>query len=127
MSRQKRRDTKAELLVRRELHSRGVRFRVDVKLEDGLRTRGDIVWRGIKLVVFIDGCFWHGCPLHATRPAANAAWWAAKLDANIARDRRTDAALRERGWTVLRFWEHQPAAEVADEIVERLGAQRSRR
>ena len=59
MSRQKRRDTKAEMLVRRELHARGIRFRVDVKLENGLRTRGDIVWRGLKLVVFVDGCFWH--------------------------------------------------------------------
>lgn len=127
MSRQKRRDTKAELLVRRELHSRGVRFRVDVKLEDGLRTRGDIVWRGLNLVVFVDGCFWHGCPQHATRPSANAAWWAAKLDANIARDRRTDAALRARGWTVLRFWEHQSATEVADEIVSKLEERRNRR
>lgn len=117
MSKQKRRDTRAELLVRRELHSRGTRFRVDAKPEPDLRVRGDIVWRGLKLIVFIDGCFWHGCPDHATRPAANAEWWATKLDGNIARDRRTDAELRRRGWTVLRFWEHEEPSAVADQIV----------
>ncbi|MGZ8178872.1 very short patch repair endonuclease [Williamsia sp. SKLECPSW1] len=118
MARQKRRDTTAEVEVRRELHARGLRFRVDTKVEPDLRTRGDIVWRGIRLVVFIDGCFWHSCPEHGTRPRANGAWWAAKLDANVARDRRTDAALQARGWTVLRFWEHEAATRVADLIVE---------
>lgn len=85
-----------------------------------MRTRADIAWRGLGLAVFIDGCFWHGCPEHATRPAANADWWAQKLDANIARDRRTDAALAQRGWTVRRFWEHQPPDAVADEIMVEL-------
>lgn len=125
MSRQKRRDTKAEILIRSELHARGVRFRVDVRPETDLRARGDIVWRGLRLVVFVDGCFWHGCPQHATRPTANAEWWAAKLDANVARDRRTDGELRGRGWTVLRFWEHESAESVADLIVGKIGSLRS--
>ena len=103
--------------MRRELHARGVRFRTEVKLEQDLRTKADIAWRRLKLAIFIDGCFWHGCPEHATRPAANAEWWAVKLDGNVARDRRTDAILADRGWTVLRFWEHQPPADVADCIV----------
>src|SRR6478752_732050 len=107
MKRQLRRDTKPELAVRRLLHAYGVRYRVDAKLEPGLRVRGDIVWRGRKIVVFVDGCFWHGCPVHATAPKANADWWREKLDANIARDKRTNAELIERGWKVMRFWEHE--------------------
>ncbi|MEE3851786.1 very short patch repair endonuclease [Gordonia sp. LSe1-13] len=125
MSKQKRKDTQAELLVRRALHSRGVRFRVGVRPEPALRVRGDIVWRGLKLIVFIDGCFWHGCPEHATRPRANAEWWAEKLDNNVRRDRRTDADLSDRDWHVLRFWEHEDPEDVADVICAKLGALRS--
>lgn len=117
MSRQRRKDTAPEVAVRRELHARGVRFRTDVKLEQDLRTRADLAWRRLKLAVFVDGCFWHGCPEHATRPTANADWWATKLDNNVARDRRTDAILSDRGWTVMRFWEHQLPADVADSVV----------
>ena len=69
-----------------------------------------------RVAVFVDGCFWHRCPEHATDPCANAAWWRAKLDANVARDRRNDNALRTAGWTVLRFWEHEPVSEIADDI-----------
>ncbi|MAU84676.1 MAG: very short patch repair protein [Gordonia sp.] len=127
MSRQRNKDTDPETQVRRELHARGIRFRTDVKLEKDLRTRADIAWRGAKLAIFIDGCFWHGCPEHATRPAANADWWAHKLDQNIARDRRTDATLTERGWTVRRFWEHEDAGQVANEIVELLSRLRGPR
>ncbi len=116
MSRQQRRDTQPEILVRRVLHSRGVRYRVDAVPEPGLRCKADLVWRGLRLAVFIDGCFWHGCPEHATRPKANEAWWAEKLDGNIQRDRRTDEELTSRGWTVLRFWEHEQPATVADSI-----------
>jgi len=81
-----------------------------------MRSKADIVWRGLHLAVFIDGCFWHGCPEHATRPKSNGDWWAEKLDGNVRRDRRTDAELKSRGWTVLRFWEHEDAAGVSDEI-----------
>lgn len=120
MSKQKRRDTDAELRVRKLLHARGIRFRVDSRPEPDLRVRGDIVWRGRRLVVFIDGCFWHGCPQHATRPKANAEWWASKLDENVRRDRRADQELASRGWTVLRFWEHEDPEVVADAICEKL-------
>lgn len=122
MSRQRSRDTGPEIAVRRLLHARGVRYRVDVKLEADMRTRADLAWRGLKLAVFIDGCFWHGCPEHATRPAANRDWWAKKLDANIARDRRTDDTLRRRGWIVRRFWEHQSPEEIADELIDEIRA-----
>lgn len=120
MSKQRRRDTQAELLVRQILHGRGVRYRVDVRPEPDYRCKADIIWRTLRLVVFIDGCFWHGCPQHATRPRANGEWWAQKLDANILRDRKTDAFLAARGWTVLRFWEHEEPAAVADAICAKL-------
>ncbi|MBJ7339762.1 very short patch repair endonuclease [Mycolicibacterium sp.] len=126
MSRQRRRDTRAELLVRQNLHSRGVRYRVDAIPEPGMRCRADLVWRGLRLAVFIDGCFWHGCPIHATRPKANEEWWAQKLDGNVLRDRRTDAKLTELGWTVLRFWEHEQPHVVADEICRVLAELRAR-
>lgn len=125
MSRQKRKDTEAEMSVRRILHARGVRYRVDVRPVPELRARGDIVWSGLRLIVFIDGCFWHGCPDHATRPRANAEWWAEKLDNNIRRDRQTNSDLDERGWTVLRFWEHENPEDVADVICAKLNTLRS--
>ncbi|WP_363114184.1 DNA mismatch endonuclease Vsr [Mycobacterium sp.] len=120
MSRQRRRDTQAELLVRGLLHARGIRFRVDARPEPDFRCKADIVWKTLHLAVFIDGCFWHGCPDHATRPRANGEWWAQKLDTNIERDRRVDTVLATRGWTVLRFWEHEEPATVADAICSQL-------
>jgi len=126
MKQQLRRDTKPEMAVRQQLHALGIRYRVDVKLEPDLRTRGDIAWHGLRLAVFIDGCFWHGCPIHATAPKANADWWREKLDANIIRDRRADDALRDRGWTVLRFWEHDAPEAIAAEISRSLEQLRSR-
>jgi DNA mismatch endonuclease (patch repair protein) len=70
------------------------------------------------VAVFIDGCFWHGCPHHGVTPKANRDWWRAKLDANRRRDADTDAHLRGIGWSPLRFWEHEPATDVAD-VIER--------
>src|SRR4051812_22101064 len=90
MSRQRRRDTAPEIALRRLLHARGLRFRVDAKPLAGLRRRADIVFTRARVAVFVDGCFWHGCPVHGTLPVANRQWWAAKLDANAARDRNTD-------------------------------------
>ncbi|WP_419179660.1 very short patch repair endonuclease [Mycolicibacterium austroafricanum] len=126
MSKQRRRDTEPELMVRRILFRRGIRYRVDAKPEPDIRCKADIVWRRLRLVVFIDGCFWHGCPVHATRPKANVDWWAQKLDGNIRRDRRIDAELAALGWTVMRFWEHEDPSLVADAICEQLTELRTR-
>lgn len=112
MRRQVRRDTKVELQIRKRLHAMGYRYRVDFRPEKSLRCRGDMVFTSRKVVVFIDGCFWHGCPIHATSPANNAAWWREKLASNVDRDRRNTAALESLGWTVMRVWEHE-APEVA--------------
>lgn len=76
----------------------------------GTRRRADLAFASARVLVFVDGCFWHGCPTHATWPKANAAWWREKIEANVRRDRDADASLRSRGWQVLRFWEHEDAA-----------------
>lgn len=117
MSRQRRRDTKAELLVRRILHARGWRYRVDEPLPlGGVRRRADMLFSRRRVAVFVDGCFWHSCPDHGTSPRSNAAWWAAKLAANRERDQDTDRRLSELGWTVLRIWEHEEPLEAAKAI-----------
>lgn len=116
MRRVRRRDTKAELLVRQAAHRRGLRYFVDRRPIPQVRSRADLVFPRIRVAVFVDGCFWHSCPIHGTTPATNADWWVAKLAGNVERDRRNDAALRAADWTVLRFWEHEDPDEVADRI-----------
>lgn len=110
------RDTEPEMEVRRALHARGLRYRVDYRLPMDRRRRADIVFTRVKVAVFIDGCFWHGCPEHATMPRTNAEYWEPKLARNKARDAEVTCLLREHGWTVLRFWEHEPSQLVVDEI-----------
>jgi DNA mismatch endonuclease (patch repair protein) len=107
MSKQRRRDTDAEMMLRRLLHARGLRYRVDRPLPGMPRRRADLTFPLHRVAVFVDGCFWHGCPEHKTEPKMNRAWWAAKLARNVERDKETDAYLRDIGWTVLRIWEHE--------------------
>ncbi len=116
MSHQRTRDTAPELQLRRALHGRGVRFRVDYPLPGMPRRRADLVFTKAHLAVFVDGCFWHGCPEHATFPHVNAEWWRAKLARNVERDRETDDALLVAGWTVLRFWEHDDMHAAAEAV-----------
>lgn len=104
------------MLLRRELHRRGLRFRVDHPLPGMPRRRADLVFTRAKIAVFVDGCFWHGCPEHATHPVANAAWWSEKLARNVERDRQTDEHLRGAGWTVLRIWEHEDPRVTAKSV-----------
>ncbi|CDR08044.1 very short patch repair endonuclease [Streptomyces iranensis] len=116
MSRQASRDTSQELAVRRLLHGDGLRYRLHVPVPGMPRRTVDIMFSKLKIAVFLDGCFWHGCPDHATSPRANAEWWRSKLDRNMERDRETTDQLHSMGWTVLRFWEHESAEEVARRI-----------
>ncbi len=120
----RRRDTSPELAVRRLLHAAGLRYRVDFAPLGGRRW-ADIVFTRRRIAVYIDGCFWHGCPQHATHPKRNADYWLPKLAHNIERDRETDAQLRAAGWTVLRFWEHEAPAAVAAQIAAAVRDQRS--
>lgn len=118
------RDTGPELAVRRLLHADGLRFRVGIRPVVGLRRTADIVFTRSKIAVFIDGCFWHGCPVHATSPKTNSGYWSPKLLRNIERDLETTAAIRAEGWRVLRFWAHENPREVADAIEEEVKARR---
>lgn len=106
--------------LRSALHRRGLRFRKHASPMPGLRCKADVVFSRQKLAVFVDGCFWHRCPEHGSEPKANAGWWKTKLDANVARDRRNDLALRSADWTVLRFWTHTPVEEMAEQIGQAL-------
>lgn len=111
LRRQRRSATKPEVELRRELHRRGMRFRVN---HAGLPGRPDVAFTRAKIAVFVDGCFWHLCPDHGTLPRNNREWWRAKLDRNVARDRAKDAALAELGWCVVHVWEHETPGEAAD-------------
>ncbi|MFE1550503.1 very short patch repair endonuclease [Streptomyces sp. NPDC058718] len=111
------RDTKPERLLRRLLHAQGLRYRVAAKPLPDLRRTADIVFRPTKVAVFVDGCYWHGCPEHYVAPKTNPGYWSEKVAGNMARDRDTDRRLAEAGWTVLRFWEHQPPEECARTIL----------
>lgn len=121
------RDTSPEVRLRRALHRRGLRFRLNRRVEPDLRATVDIVFGPARVAVLVDGCFWHRCPEHSTLPKANREWWETKLAANVERDRRTDAALAERGWRVLRVWEHEDAESAADEIAAVVRADGERR
>lgn len=112
----RRRDTAPEIAVRSRLHAMGLRYRVDWPVPGQRRRTIDIAFTRAKVAVYIDGCFWHGCPIHATKPRMNAAWWDAKLTANQARDSAVNEQLIELGWLVMRFWEHEEPAHVAAEI-----------
>lgn len=119
MQLQKTRDTKPELAVRRLLHAMGLRYRVNRAPLVGLRRRADIVFGPTRVAVFIDGCFWHGCPQHGNpRPAANSWYWPEKIAGNKARDEDTDRTLTAHGWVVIRAWEHEVPGEVAARVAE---------
>lgn len=102
-----------ERALRSELHRRGLRFRKHVSPLRRLRRGTDVIFSRQKLAIFVDGCFWHRCPEHGSEPKANAASWTTKRDANVARDSRNDHALRDAGWTVLRFWTHISVEQMA--------------
>jgi DNA mismatch endonuclease (patch repair protein) len=114
------RDTSLELGVRRALHRQGFRYRVDYAPLKGLRSRADIVFTRARIAVYLDGCFWHGCPIHGTTPTTNANYWVPKLEENRRRDGKVTKLLDENGWTVLRYWEHEDPLVIADQIAERV-------
>ncbi|MET9082733.1 very short patch repair endonuclease [Streptomyces sp. NPDC004237] len=118
------RDTTPERLIRRLVHAQGLRYRVAARPLPDLRRTADMVFRPVRVAVFIDGCYWHGCPEHYVPPKTNEGYWSDKVIRNMARDRDTDQRLIEAGWTVLRFWEHEPSAECAARITSEVSSRR---
>lgn len=114
---QARRDTSPELALRRELFAMGLRYRIQLPVPGRPRRTIDIAFPRAKVAVFVDGCFWHGCPTHSIPPKHNADWWRSKLESNRQRDSNTTALLQADGWTVLRFWEHEAPACAATVVL----------
>lgn len=112
------RDTSPEMVVRRYLHGLGFRYRVHARPIKDWNRRADILFPRAKISIFVDGCFWHGCPKHYVSPKSNREYWAAKIARNIERDIETSARLKSDGWLVIHVWEHEDLKRKADEIVD---------
>jgi DNA mismatch endonuclease (patch repair protein) len=119
------RDTRPELGVRRACHALGLRYRVCARPVRSVRRTADLVFGPARTAVFVDGCFWHGCPSHFRPPMTNRGYWAAKIAANRARDRQTDRLLAAAGWAVVRVWEHDDPAAAAARIAALVARRRS--
>ncbi|MFJ4668385.1 very short patch repair endonuclease [Kitasatospora purpeofusca] len=117
MSKQRSRDTDVEIALRRTLHAAGLRYRVHRRPLKGVRREADILFGPARVAVFVDGCFWHGCPKHATWPKNNADFWREKIEKNRTRDNDTDTRLAEAGWLSVRVWEHENPTQAAERIV----------
>jgi DNA mismatch endonuclease, patch repair protein len=121
-------NTKPELALRHALHRLGYRYRKDFRLDldGGRRVRPDIVFTARKVAVFVDGCFWHACPEHGTKPRNNEWYWSPKLQRNAERDQLNNDALTLAGWTVVRLWEHVPLDRAVETVVEAIGTRQPR-
>jgi DNA mismatch endonuclease (patch repair protein) len=112
-------DSGPEILLRRMLHGAGLRFRKEFQASSGM-PRADIAFVGPRVLVFVDGCFWHGCPKHFEQPKTNGSWWLEKIGATMERDRRQTKLLRRNGWHVIRVWEHELAPQSLGVTVGRI-------
>jgi DNA mismatch endonuclease (patch repair protein) len=116
MSTLARANTAPEVALRKALHARGLRYRVQLHVPGNRRRRIDVAFTRAGVAVMVDGCFWHGCPDHGTRPLSNREWWDWKIARNTERDRDTDQLLAQHGWTVVRVWEHEDPDEAAGRV-----------
>ena len=112
----RKRDTRPEVALRQAVHALGLRYRVACRPLETERWTADLVFTRARVAVFVDGCFWHGCPEHFSAPRTNGEYWSPKIARNRERDAITNAALREAGWTVLRIWEHEDVARAARRV-----------
>jgi DNA mismatch endonuclease (patch repair protein) len=125
MQANRRTDTKPEIRLRSALHRRGFRFRKDFRITAGeVKVRPDIVFTRRRVAVFVDGCFWHGCPDHGRTPSVNGWYWSPKLQRNADRDQRVTCALEATGWRVFRFWEHEALDDVVATVASALNEAR---
>lgn len=120
------RNNSLEVEVRKHLHALGLRFRVHYPLPGMRRRTSDVAFPGLRVAVFVDGCFWHSCPVHRSIPKTNSAYWILKLKRNEERDRDTDRHLEDLGWISLRFWSHQASDEIARAIHVAVGNRREK-
>lgn len=127
MAKVRQKGTDAEIALRRELYRRGLRYRVNYEVMKKPRRVADVAFPGLKIAIFVDGCFWHGCPEHATWPKQNAEFWRQKIEANRRRDADTNSRLLDVGWLVLRFWEHESPIEATEAVVQMVVMARERR
>jgi DNA mismatch endonuclease (patch repair protein) len=112
----RRRDTAPEMALRAVLYRMGLRYRVDRKPLPDLSRRADVVFTPARVAVYVDGCFWHGCPIHGTWPKQNAQFWREKIEANRRRDADTDRRMADAGWLVIRVWGHEDPGEAAERV-----------
>jgi len=127
MARVRRAGTDVELVLRKELYRTGLRYQVDYEVLKNPRHVADVAFPGLKIAIFVDGCFWHGCPEHATWPKQNAEFWRQKIEKNRLRDADTNSRLLEVGWTVLRFWAHESPVEAAQVVAKAVAIARAER
>jgi DNA mismatch endonuclease (patch repair protein) len=123
MSQVRGRNTAPELALRKALWARGLRYR----LKNSLTGRPDIVFHSARVAVFVDGCFWHGCPVHAVMPKTRVIFWMTKIGRTRFRDREVGNALKQRGWQVIRVWEHQVNKELRQVVARIVSAVKRRR
>lgn len=123
----RRKGTKAELELRAALIELGLDFEINRPPCPGLRREADILFPQERIAVFVDGCFWHGCPIHGTMAKANAQFWKEKIERNKRRDADTNQRLREKGWCVVRVWEHVPPKIAAERIRDIVMKRRERK
>ena len=127
MAKVRQQGTDAEIALRSELYRRGLRYRVGYEVLKKPRRVADVAFPGLKIAVFVDGCFWHGCPEHATWPKRNAEFWRQKIKTNRLRDADTNSRLQKIGWTVLRFWEHESPIEATETVAQAVAIARAKR
>lgn len=118
-------NTRPEVALRSALHRLGLRFFKNRRPVRSIRHRADIVFPARQVAVFVDGCFWHGCPEHGNTPRTNGEYWRAKLDRNRERDERVDALLAAAGWRVIRIWEHEHPEAAAERVRAAVEADRA--
>jgi len=118
-------NTAPEVALRSLIHHKGFRYRIDTRPLRELNRRADIVFRKIKVAIYVDGCFWHGCLLHGTQAKANAAYWSFKIKQNQERDEDTTKILEKAGWKVIRVWEHEDPAKASEKICRVIRKRRS--
>ena len=127
MAKVRQKGTDAEIALRRELYRRDIRYRVDYEVLKKPRRVADVAFPGLNIALFVDGCFWHGCPEHATWPKQNAEFWRQKIEANRLRDTDTNSRLLDIDWTVLRFWEHQSPIQATETVAQTVAMAKAKR